>query len=67
MATSICPNCANEVYSHNYLYVGNHAAMEKGYENSGFKIVGYRFSCRNEVENEDGEVCECDTQWEESQ
>lgn len=66
MANSTCPNCGYEVYSDNYLYVGNHAAYDKGYSNSGFKIVGYRFWCRNEIEDEEtGELYECDTSWEE--
>ena len=60
MAYSICPDCDSEVFSDNYVYTGNHAAYDKGYENSGFKIIGYRFHCRNEIEV-NNELCECDT------
>jgi len=63
MASSDCPECGHNQFSENYLYVGNHAAYLKGYENSGFKIIGYRFVCRNEVEI-DGELCECGHSWE---
>jgi hypothetical protein len=56
MAYSNCPDCGAETYSDNYLYVGNHAAYDKGYEDSGFKIVGYRFRCEELIEP-DEEIC----------
>jgi hypothetical protein len=58
-----CPECGQNVYSDNYIYVGNHAAYNKGHSDSGLKIIGYRFYCRNEIEV-DGELCECDTRFE---
>lgn len=48
-----CPKCGAEVWTNDYLYVGNHAANDKGYEDSGFKIVGWRFHCRAELETGD--------------
>jgi hypothetical protein len=61
---SNCPECGNDVFSDNYLYIGNHAAYEKGYENSGFKIIGYRFYCENEIYI-DGVLHECGMEWDE--
>lgn len=42
-----CPYCNHKLTYNSYLYKGNHSAYEKGYENSGFKVVGHSWKCEN--------------------
>lgn len=43
-----CEICDKPMHYHDYNYIGNYAAYEKGYPDSGFKVVSDVYKCDNE-------------------
>jgi predicted nucleic-acid-binding Zn-ribbon protein len=56
---SKCPKCGKDMFSENYIYTGNRYKYLKGDADSEFKIIGYRFFCRNKT----ADGSECVTSW----
>lgn len=43
-----CPCCGVELSHTDSYYTGNYSAYEKGYENSGYQVLGDIYKCLNE-------------------